>query len=91
MASFSEPEPDLVYCVAESMAEQTEFEEQKIWSAPDLYPWACHFYQIKSDALHFAALRQVKDESDWNPMRVLDEPSSALPSLGARGVVDDSS
>lgn len=77
-----------MYCVAESLAEQTEFEEQKVWTAPDSYPWACHVYQIKSDALHFAALRQVKDESDWSPMRVLDESSSVLPSLGAHGVVN---
>ncbi|KAK4786568.1 hypothetical protein SAY86_010401 [Trapa natans] len=89
VASFSEPEPDLIYCVAESLAEQTGFEDQKVWSAPDSYPWACHVYQIKSDALHFAALRQVRDESDWNPMRVVDYPSSVLPSsLGSpRGTV----
>ncbi|KAK4746515.1 hypothetical protein SAY87_012827 [Trapa incisa] len=78
VTSFSEPEPDLVYCVAESLAEQAEFEDQKVWSAPESYPWACHVYQIKSDALHFAALRQVRDESDWTPTRVLNDPSSVL-------------
>ncbi|XP_031385571.1 uncharacterized protein LOC116199374 isoform X2 [Punica granatum] len=88
VASYSEPEPDMVYCVAESLAEQTEFEEQKVWTAPDSYPWACHIYQIKSDALHFVALRQVKGESDWKPMRVLDEPSSALPSSSVARVIN---
>ncbi|XP_048140983.1 uncharacterized protein LOC115736923 isoform X3 [Rhodamnia argentea] len=75
VADFTEPQPDLVYCVAESLAEQTEFEEQKIWTEPDSYPWACHIYQIKSGALHFVALRQTKEESDWKPMRVHDEPA----------------
>ncbi|KAL0326636.1 UNVERIFIED_CONTAM: hypothetical protein Sangu_1741600 [Sesamum angustifolium] len=40
--SFSEPELDYVYCIAESICEETTFEQQKIWSAPDSYPWACH-------------------------------------------------
>lgn len=57
--------------------EQTEFEEQKIWLARDAYPWACHIYQVKSDALHFAALRQVKEQSDWKPVRVVDDPESS--------------
>lgn len=72
--SFTEPEPNTVYCIVESLAEETVFEEQKIWSAPDSYPWACHIYQVKSDALHFVALRQPKEESDWIPERVRDEP-----------------
>ncbi|CAK7356237.1 unnamed protein product [Dovyalis caffra] len=72
VSNFDEPEPNLVYCVAESLVEETEFEEQKVWSAPDSYPWACHVYQVKSDALHFVALRQTKEESDWKPMRVAD-------------------
>ncbi|KAK3434687.1 hypothetical protein EUGRSUZ_D02142 [Eucalyptus grandis] len=76
--NFTEPQPDLVYCVAESLAEQTEFEEQKIWTEPESYPWACHIYQIKSDALHFMALRQTKEDSDWKPVRVHDEPAVQL-------------
>ncbi|KAF8032759.1 hypothetical protein BT93_D1608 [Corymbia citriodora subsp. variegata] len=78
VSEFTEPQPDLVYCVAESFAEQTEFEEQKIWTEPESYPWACHIYQIKSDALHFMALRQTKEESEWKPMRVRDEPAVQL-------------
>ncbi|KAL0296338.1 UNVERIFIED_CONTAM: putative vacuolar protein sorting-associated protein 13A [Sesamum radiatum] len=58
--SFSEPELDYVYCIAESICEETTFEQQKIWSAPDSYPWACHIYQAHSDALHFVALRQPR-------------------------------
>lgn len=82
VASFVEPESNFVYCVAESLAEETVFEEQKIWSAPDAYPWACHIYQMQSDALHFVALRQSKEESDWKPTRVLDKPPCLLPSSG---------
>lgn len=73
VAGFAEPEPSVVYCVAESLAEETVFEEQKVWSAPDSYPWACHICQVRSDALHFLALRQPKEESDWKPMRVHDD------------------
>ncbi|KAJ8763967.1 hypothetical protein K2173_003749 [Erythroxylum novogranatense] len=73
VAGFMEPELDLVHCVAESVVEETEFENQKIWSAPDSYPWACHIYQVKSDALHFVALRQKKEESAWKPTRILDD------------------
>ncbi|KAL0372966.1 UNVERIFIED_CONTAM: putative vacuolar protein sorting-associated protein 13D [Sesamum calycinum] len=72
--SFSEPELDYVYCIAESICEETTFEQQKIWSAPDSYPWACHIYQVHSDALHFVALRQPREESDWKPKRVIDNP-----------------
>ncbi|KAG8382460.1 hypothetical protein BUALT_Bualt05G0079500 [Buddleja alternifolia] len=72
--NFTEPELNSVYCVAQSLCEETTFEEQKIWSAPDSYPWACHIYQSRSDALHFVALRQPKEESDWKPRRVLDNP-----------------
>nr|XP_016473057.1 PREDICTED: uncharacterized protein LOC107795012 [Nicotiana tabacum] len=71
---FAEPEPNAAYCVAETLVEETVFEEQKIWSAPDSYPWACHIYQVRSDALHFVALRQPREESDWKPMRVIDDP-----------------
>lgn len=74
VADFKEPEPHLVYCIAESLAEGIEFEDQRIWSAPDAYPWACHIYQVRSDALHFVALRQRKEESDWKPIRVIDNP-----------------
>ncbi|KAM6557396.1 hypothetical protein CsatB_004415 [Cannabis sativa] len=80
VACFEEPEPNAVYCVAESLTEDTEFEEQKVWSAPDSYPWACHIYQVKSDALHFVALRQSKEECDWRPTRVLDDHHSILQS-----------
>ncbi|XP_047340404.1 uncharacterized protein LOC124943990 [Impatiens glandulifera] len=69
---YEEPETDFVYCISESVVEETTFEEQKIWSAPDSFPWACHIYQVKSDALHFIALRQLKEYSEWKPMRVLD-------------------
>ncbi|KAI3453469.1 hypothetical protein Pfo_010132 [Paulownia fortunei] len=72
--SFAEPELNSVYCIDESLCEETTFEEQKIWSAPDSYPWACHIYQSRSDALHFVALRQPREESDWKPKRVLDNP-----------------
>ncbi|VVA93348.1 unnamed protein product [Arabis nemorensis] len=73
VAGFVEPEPNAVYCMPTSLAEQTEFEEQKIWSSPDSYPWACHIYQVRSDALHFMALRQTKEESDWRAIRVRDD------------------
>ncbi|XP_062073801.1 uncharacterized protein LOC133778015 isoform X2 [Humulus lupulus] len=81
---FEEPEPNAVYCVAESLTEDSEFEEQKVWSAPDSYPWACHIYQVKSDALHFVALRQSKEESDWRSTRVLDDPQSILQSFNSQ-------
>ncbi|XP_010540792.1 PREDICTED: uncharacterized protein LOC104814451 [Tarenaya hassleriana] len=51
VAGFDEPELNTVYCIAESMAEETEFEEQKVWSPVDSYPWGCHLYQVRSDAL----------------------------------------
>lgn len=78
VASFEEPEPDSVFCMAESLAEATEFEDQKVWASPDSYPWACHIYQVKSDALQFVALRQTDVESDWKPTRVLDDPNHPL-------------
>ena len=81
MPSFIEPELDIVYCVAESLAEEAEFEGQKVWSAPDSYPWACHIYQVQSDSLHLVALRQTKEESDWKPMRVINDPRPLLESL----------
>uniref|UniRef100_A0A7N1A9Q6 Peroxin/Ferlin domain-containing protein n=1 Tax=Kalanchoe fedtschenkoi TaxID=63787 RepID=A0A7N1A9Q6_KALFE len=71
--SYEEPDPDLVYCVSESLIEETTFEDQKVWSAPDSYPWACHIYQVRSDALHFVALRQPSEESDWKPLRIADK------------------
>nr|XP_027080056.1 uncharacterized protein LOC113703042 isoform X2 [Coffea arabica] len=70
---FEEPDPKAVYCIAESLAEETVLEDQKIWSAPDSYPWSCHIYQVQSGALHFVALRQPKEESDWKSMRVVDD------------------
>lgn len=76
--SFTEPEPDAMYCIAESLVEETVFEEQKMWSAPNSFPWACHIYQVHSEALHFVALRQPKEESDWKPMRVIDDPQHSV-------------
>ncbi|KAK4262505.1 hypothetical protein QN277_028058 [Acacia crassicarpa] len=78
VAGYMEPEPDVVYCVAESLAAEAQFEEQKVWSARDSYPWACHIYQVQSDALHFVALRQSKEESDWKPTRIRDDLLSRL-------------
>ncbi|XP_075505709.1 uncharacterized protein LOC142542773 isoform X1 [Primulina tabacum] len=72
--NFIEPELDLVYCISEHLVEETAFEEQKVWSAPESYPWACHIYQSCSDALPFVALRQPREESDWKPRRVVDNP-----------------
>lgn len=69
----------LVYCVSETLVEEAAFEDQKVWSAPDSYPWACHIYQVRSDALHFVALRQSSEESDWKPQRIADK--AELPSL----------
>ncbi|TYI15495.1 hypothetical protein ES332_A08G190100v1 [Gossypium tomentosum] len=73
VAGFEEPEADLVRCVAETVAEETTFEEQKVWCAPESYPWGCHVYQVQSDALHFVALRETKEESNWKPSRVRDD------------------
>lgn len=78
VACFEEPAPDLVCCVAESLAEETAFEEQRVWTMPDSYPWACHIYQVQSDALHFVALRQPKEDSGWKPMRVIDDGQPPL-------------
>ncbi|GMJ12445.1 hypothetical protein like AT4G17140 [Hibiscus trionum] len=73
VADFAEPEADFVRCVAETLAEETTFEEQKVWIAPESYPWGCHVYQVQSDALHFVALRESKEESGWKPTRVRDD------------------
>ncbi|XP_077244890.1 pleckstrin homology (PH) domain-containing protein [Tasmannia lanceolata] len=70
VAGFTEPQPDTAYCVSETVAEKSVFEERIVWAAPDLYPWACYVYQVQSEALHFIALRQPKQETDWTPMRV---------------------
>lgn len=75
VAGYAEPELDSAYCVSADMAEETSFEERRVWTAPDSYPWACHIYQVRSEALHFVALRQQKEDSDWKPMRVLDRQS----------------
>lgn len=72
MANFTEPKLDSVYCVAESISEETTLEEQKIWSAPESYPWACHIYETCSEALQFVALRQPREDSDWKPRRAID-------------------
>ncbi|KAF6135497.1 hypothetical protein GIB67_015350 [Kingdonia uniflora] len=73
VAGFTEPQYDATYCMISSLAEETVFEEQKVWSAPDSYPWACHIYQVRSEALQFVGLRETKEESDWKPMRVIDD------------------
>lgn len=73
---FEEPETNRVWCVAESIVELTDF-DQKIWSARDSFPWECHIYQVRSDSLHFAALGFVKEDSDWKPMRVVDDQQSS--------------
>ncbi|KAL9231233.1 hypothetical protein vseg_006486 [Gypsophila vaccaria] len=84
IAGFTEPEGNVVYCVAESVVEETEFEAQKIWSAAGSYPWACHIYQVQSDALHFVALRQSLEESGWKPKKVRESmPSSSSSSAEA--------
>ena len=70
----------MVHCVAETLAEETTFEEQKVWSAPESYPWACHVYQVRSDALHFVALRETNEESNWKPTRVRDDLLPLQPS-----------
>ncbi|KAL2901744.1 UDP-N-acetylglucosamine--peptide N-acetylglucosaminyltransferase [Bienertia sinuspersici] len=67
---YNEPEANAIHCVAESLVEEAEFEGEKIWSALDAYPWACHLYQVQSSALHFVALRQSREESGWTPKRV---------------------
>jgi len=77
VAGFNQPENNIVYCVAESFAEDAEFEAQKIWSAPDAYPWACHIYQVQSSALHFVALRQPRENADWKPKRVRENTNSS--------------
>lgn len=85
VAGYTEPEPDLVHCIAESLVEEAEFEDLKVWSAPDSYPWTCHMYQVQSDALHFVALRQSKEESEMimKPKRVRDDPQVQLQAIGS--------
>lgn len=70
VAGFKEPEEDSAYCVVSSFGEEATFEEQMVWTAADSYPWACYIHQVQSEALHFVALRQPKEVSDWKPMRV---------------------
>ncbi|XP_021768084.1 uncharacterized protein LOC110732449 isoform X1 [Chenopodium quinoa] len=77
MPGFNEPETNVVYCVAESLVEDAEFEGEKIWSAPDSYPWACHLYQVQSAALQFVALRQPREESGWIPKKVREDTASS--------------
>ncbi|XP_074317635.1 uncharacterized protein LOC141653693 isoform X2 [Silene latifolia] len=80
VAGFDEPEGSVSHCVAESVAEETEFEGQKIWSTLDSYPWSCHIYQVQSDALHFVALRQPLEETGWKPKKVRESMDSSSPS-----------
>ncbi|GKA44551.1 pleckstrin domain superfamily protein [Tanacetum coccineum] len=81
VSSFTKPEPDLIYCMAESIAEETTFEEHQVWYAPDSYPWTCCIYQVQSPALHFVALRQPRDEAAWKHMKVIDDTSRPSVSL----------
>ena len=74
---FKEPEPNVVYCVAESLVEDAEFEGEMIWSSPDSYPWPCYFYQVQSPALHFVALRQSREGSEWTPKKVREDVLSS--------------
>ncbi|KAL4278350.1 hypothetical protein GQ457_03G021670 [Hibiscus cannabinus] len=67
---FVEPEVNTVQCVAETMADETTFEEQKLWCAPESYPWGCHVYQVRSEALHFIALRETKEFTNWTPRMI---------------------
>ncbi|KAE8731961.1 hypothetical protein F3Y22_tig00002338pilonHSYRG00243 [Hibiscus syriacus] len=69
---FEEPEVGIVQCVAETMVEETTFEEQKVWCAPESYPWGCHVYQVRSEALHFVALRENK-ATNWTPKMIPDD------------------
>ncbi|XP_024994007.1 uncharacterized protein LOC112527539 isoform X2 [Cynara cardunculus var. scolymus] len=87
ISSFTEPEPNVVYCIAESIGEETTFEEEQVWSAPESYPWTCCVYQVCSPALHFVALRQPREEAGWKPMRVMDDSSrtSEASSSSVRG------
>ncbi|KAJ6828337.1 uncharacterized protein M6B38_362940 [Iris pallida] len=75
LAAYEEPPLDSAYCLRATFAEEAQFEEQIVWTAPESYPWACYIYQVQSEALQFVALRQQKEESEWRPMRV----SSNLP------------
>ncbi|MQL75897.1 hypothetical protein Taro_008256 [Colocasia esculenta] len=78
VAGFEEPHPDTVYCVSTNIAGEALFEDQVMWTAPDSYPWACFIYQVQSEALHFVAMRQPKEDSNWKPMRVLEhEPEES--------------
>ncbi|KAK1307368.1 hypothetical protein QJS10_CPA10g01052 [Acorus calamus] len=78
VGGFEEPHPSASYCVRATLAEETLFEEQTVWTAPGSFPWACYVYQVQSEALHFVAMRQPKEESEWKAMRVPDsEPPSS--------------
>ncbi|PKA53298.1 hypothetical protein AXF42_Ash010028 [Apostasia shenzhenica] len=72
VAAFEEPSLDSAYCVSTELVVDSVFEEQMVWTAPDSHPWSCNIYQVQSEALHFIALRQPKEESDWSPMKVSD-------------------
>ncbi|KAJ0970742.1 hypothetical protein J5N97_018701 [Dioscorea zingiberensis] len=85
VAGYEEPQIDSAYCVSTAMAEETAFEEQIVWTTPDSYPWSCYIYQVRSEALHFIALRQEKEESDWKPMRVCDRQSPQTSESSNRG------
>jgi len=75
---FEEPELGSSYCVTARITEETLFGEQAVWTAPDSYPWACHFYQVQSEALPFFALRKISEESDLTPMRISEELAQKL-------------
>ncbi|CAA6669756.1 unnamed protein product [Spirodela intermedia] len=77
VAGFEEPRPESVYCVSRSLSEEAPFEEQMAWAAPDSYPWSCYVYPVQSEALHFVALRQPREDSNWRPIRVSEPPEEA--------------
>ncbi|KAF5176161.1 pleckstrin-like protein [Thalictrum thalictroides] len=52
IGGYLEPQNNSVYCVSATLMVDTVF-EQKVWAAPDSYPWACHIYQVQSEALQF--------------------------------------
>lgn len=71
VAGYVEPELSTIFCVHSTLVEETMFEDEPIWSAPGAYPWACYLYQVQSEALHFVALRQKKEDSRWRPCKVV--------------------
>lgn len=72
VAGYVEPEPSTIFCAHSTLVEDSMFEDEPIWTAPGAYPWACYLYQVQSEALHFVARRQRKEESRWRPCKVVE-------------------